>query len=88
MSLTFDLDKPKKSEADIVLLLAFQAARDKIIKHYEKNNWVYYVSLNLDPRHKMKAFDLTVWGKELKSTSYKTFIKILRKEKNIVKMST
>ena len=79
-TIVFELEKNRKSEADDILLLSFQAARDKILKHYKKTNWLYCVSLILDPRHKMKSFDGTVWGKELKNMAYKKFVKILKSE--------
>ena len=40
--------------------------RDKILKHYNKFNWIYYVSLVLDPRIKADGLNLTSWGVEMK----------------------
>lgn len=34
-------EKPNRSEVDERLILAFQAARDKMLKHYKKSNWIY-----------------------------------------------
>ncbi|CAH1111968.1 unnamed protein product [Psylliodes chrysocephalus] len=50
-----------------------EAARDTIIKHDKKTNWIYCSTLILDPRHKAETFDLTVWGTELKVQTLKTF---------------
>ncbi|CAH1112078.1 unnamed protein product [Psylliodes chrysocephalus] len=58
-------------------IFGFQADRDKIIKHYQKTNWIYCSTLILDPRHKAETFDLTVWGAELKVQTLKTFESIL-----------
>ena len=69
-----------RTRADEVLLLAVQAGRDKMLKHYIKNNWIYCVVLILDPRHKVESFDLSDWGKALKKESYKKFIDIFSKE--------
>ena len=41
---------------DKTLLLALQASRDKMLKHYIKTNWIYCSSLILDPRHKVETF--------------------------------
>ena len=72
----------KRTKADEVLLLAMQSGRDKILKHYRKANWVYCVALILDPRHKLEAFDLKLWSRELKSRSLEKFQTILRKGYN------
>lgn len=63
----FDLDaKSDRSEIDKKLIFGFQAARDKMLKHYKKTNWVYCATLILDPRHKSETFDLTTWGRRSK----------------------
>lgn len=51
-------------------------ARDKILKHYKKTNWIYCISLILDPRHKAEIFGLTPWGTELKESSLRKFKEI------------
>ena len=51
-----------------------------MVKHYNKTNWIYCVSLILDPRQKLEAFDATSWGKDLKDSSHKKFLEILKKE--------
>ena len=57
-SVIFELDsKSHRSIVDETLLLAFQAGRDKLLKHYKKCNWIYCISLILDPRHKIECFD-------------------------------
>lgn len=65
-----------RTAIDEQLLLSFQAARDKILKHYKKTNWIYCISLILDPRHKAETFDLTPWGTELKESSLRKFEEI------------
>lgn len=46
------------TEDDDKLIRAFLAGRDKMLKHYKKTNWIYCVSLILDPKHKEETFDL------------------------------
>lgn len=46
---------------------------DKLIKHYCKCNWIYCISLILDPKHKVEGFDATTWGKNLKDCSISKF---------------
>lgn len=74
--------KPDRSPDDERLIIAFQAARDKLIKYYNLTNWIYGVVLILDPRHKLESFDKTPWGKSLKDASYKLFEEILRTDYN------
>lgn len=54
------------------------AARDKLMKHYEKSNWMYCVVLILDPRHKVETFQKTHWGKEMANESIKQFEYVYR----------
>jgi len=35
-------DKKGRCQPDENLLWAFQAARDKLIKYYNKTNWIYF----------------------------------------------
>lgn len=72
-------DKPNRSCVDEQLLTAFQKARDKILKHYRQTNWIYCAVLILDPRHKLEAFDNSLWGRDLKNESYSVFKKLLKK---------
>lgn len=65
-------DKVDRSLTDEALIRAYEKARDKILKHYQKTNWLYCACLVLDPRHKEETFDLTKWGKELKNMSMET----------------
>ena len=51
-----------------------------MVKHYRKTNWVYCVSLILDPRHKLETFDLTDWGQNLKEMAYEKFVEILKND--------
>lgn len=63
---SFELDeKENRSQVDEKLILAFQKGRDKLIKHYHKCNWVYCVSLILDPRVKAAGLEATKWGREM-----------------------
>ena len=74
---TFELyEKIDRTKNDEILISAFQAGRDKILKHYKKRNWIYCISLILDPRHKIAAFDNSSWGKEMKDESIKVFKEI------------
>ncbi|KAF5277906.1 hypothetical protein FQA39_LY06058 [Lamprigera yunnana] len=43
-----------------------KTARDKILKHYGKINWIYAAVLILEPRHKLEAFDIATWGEDKK----------------------
>ncbi|XP_015118459.1 uncharacterized protein LOC107042094 [Diachasma alloeum] len=73
-STTSSLDlKEERTKVDEILIEAFQAARDKIIKHYNKTNWVYCAALILDPRHKVSTFEQTQWGREMKEESLAFF---------------
>ena len=50
----FDLNvSENRTKADEVLLLAMQEGTNKILKHYRKTNWVYFVALILDTRQKL-----------------------------------
>lgn len=73
-TVTKQLDsKIERSEVDERLILAFQAARDKMLKYYSKSNWVSCTTLILDPKHKVETFDLTPWGSDNKNESLKMF---------------
>lgn len=69
-------EKIIRTAIDEQLILSFQEARDKILKHYKKTNWIYCISLILDPRHKAETFDLTAWGTEIKERSLRKFEEI------------
>lgn len=73
-------DKVDRNSLDETLLFAFQAGRDKILKHYKLCNWVYSAVLILHPRHKTKSFSVTKWGKELENESIKKFKAIFKKD--------
>ena len=80
-SICKNLDEKKDRDSnDERLILAFQAGRDKLVNYYQKFNWLYIVSLILDPRHKVSSFDSRAWGKELKVEAIKKFEKIFQKE--------
>ena len=69
-SIIFELDsKSDRSYIDETLSLSFQVGRDKILKHCKKCNWIYCISLIVDPRHKIECFNVTQWDRELKEKS-------------------
>lgn len=74
------LDTDSRTSIDEQLILALTASRNKILKHYDKTNWIYCVSLMLDPRHKKDGFHSTTWGKNLEKQSVKNFFDIFNKE--------
>lgn len=61
------------------LFNAYQAGREKLLKHYHKSNWIYCVCLVLDPRHKIESFNATTWGKEIKDQTIKKFEDLYKK---------
>jgi len=73
-------NKNNRCAVDEQLIFALQSARDKILKHYKKSNWIYCVSLILDPRHKIEAFDKTAWGSDLKDLSVTKFEEIFKEQ--------
>ena len=70
--------KPTQDIINIRLQTAFQAGRDKMLKHYKKSNGIYGVVLILDPRHKVETFSLTPWGLDLKEQAIKKFEDIFK----------
>ncbi|KAL7305500.1 hypothetical protein TKK_0002237 [Trichogramma kaykai] len=77
--ISFDLDgKTYRSEIDEKLIEAFQEGRNKLVKHYQKFNWLYCVSLILDPRIKISGSDETSWGQEMKHNALKKFKSIYK----------
>lgn len=44
-SMIFNLNKFNRKIQDEALLLAFQAGRDKLLKHYRKCNWIFIAFL-------------------------------------------
>lgn len=71
-------EKPDRNAMDATAILAFQAGRDKLLKHYNKTNWIYCAVLILDPRHKLETFEKTSWGKALKERSLGEFETIFK----------
>lgn len=65
--------KVNRTEEDQKFILVVQAARDKMLKHYHKTNWIYCITLILDPKHKVETFDSTEWGVELKEKTMRMF---------------
>lgn len=72
--------KPDRNGTDEKLLVAFQNGRDKMLRHYKKTNWIYGISLILDPRHRVETFSLSSWGQELKEESIRKFETILQEQ--------
>lgn len=71
-------EKDNRTGVDEILIFALQAARDKMLKHYHKTNWVYCIALILDPRHKIETFEATSWGRELKAASLTHFNRVFQ----------
>lgn len=66
-------EKVDMNSADQSILEASKVCLAKLMKHYTKSNWVYCAVLILDPRHKLKTFYETSWGREIFATSLKKF---------------
>ncbi|CAK1595752.1 unnamed protein product [Parnassius mnemosyne] len=81
-------EKHNRSEVDERLILGFQAARDKMLKHYKKSNWICCTSLILDPRHKTQTFDMTLWGKQIKTESLRKFTELYKEYKSLHSVNT
>ncbi|KAL7306651.1 hypothetical protein TKK_0001329 [Trichogramma kaykai] len=79
---SFDLDTEDRSFTDEKLIIAFQNGRNKLLKHYKKFNWIYCVSLILDPRVKAIGLDSTPWGKEMAKQTVDKFEEIYKKYHN------
>lgn len=73
-------NKIDRDTNDEQIILCIQAARDKIVKHYNKTNWMYCVALILDPRHKVETFSSSSWGKLLQPEAVKHFEEIFKAE--------
>lgn len=69
-------NKNNRCVVDEQLIFVLQSARNKILKHYKKSNWIYCISLILDPQHKIEAFYKTAWGRDLKDLSMTKFEEI------------
>ncbi|XP_026314075.1 uncharacterized protein LOC113225838 [Hyposmocoma kahamanoa] len=76
-------DKPNRTEVDERLILGFQAAQNKMLKHYRMINWIYCTTFILDPRHKSQTFEMTLWGQQLKSESLRKFEELYKEYKNL-----
>lgn len=70
--------KKRKTRSECQLHDALVTSYEKLMKHYEKTNWIYCAILILDPRHKMKSFKKTEWGKEMEVGSFAKFEKIYK----------
>lgn len=80
-NIIFSLDAPEeRNKIDEILLMSYQAGRDKMLKHYRLTNWIYCSVLILDPRHKVEIFNNSEWGREMKSKSIEIFHNIYEKE--------
>ncbi|XP_066599993.1 uncharacterized protein [Prorops nasuta] len=83
-SVMFELDcKSDRNATDETLIIALRSCRDKMLKHYQKFNWIFSTILILDPKHKIETFNLTEWGKEIKETSLNKFKTIFEKDKEL-----
>lgn len=78
MFITTNFCLHKRIAIDEQLILGFQAARDKMLKHYKKTNWFYFPTPILDPKHKIETFDLTPWGLKIEYESQKRFEKLFK----------
>lgn len=61
------------------LILGLQQSKEKLIEYYDKVNWIYCVSLVLDPRHKQEGFRKSGWGRELEERTMKKFKELYKK---------
>lgn len=50
-----------------------------MIEYYDKLNWVYCVSLVLDPRHKLQGFQKFEWGENIETRTMEKFKEIYKK---------
>lgn len=71
-------NKENRDLVDENVLLAFQAGRDKLLKHYRKTNWNYCIALIFDPRHKIETFALTSWGRQLQTEAIQQFEQVYK----------
>lgn len=74
-----DDSKLEKSSWDVTILLAILKGRNKILKHYYKQNWIYCAILILDTWYKVQTFSLTSWGQDIGKGVPKKFEEIYRK---------
>lgn len=59
-TILFKLDsKVNRYSDDEQELIAIQAEKEKLLKHYKKCNWIYCVASILYPRHKIDGFEET-----------------------------
>ncbi|KAL7303447.1 hypothetical protein TKK_0004629 [Trichogramma kaykai] len=76
---SFELDEQEHlNEIDRILILAFQKGRDKLINHYQKCNWIYCISLILDPRSKAIGLQKTGWSRELHDETLDKFKSVFK----------
>lgn len=73
-------EKIDSNLTDLKVTNALYAAKEKLLKHYNKCNWIYCIVLILDPRFKIEMFDRTEWGKSMKAESIKKFEGIYKNE--------
>lgn len=67
-----------KTNIECQLYNALTSAYAKLMKHYQKTNWSYCAVLLLDPRHKLKSFKKTEWGKEMEVGAFNKFEEIYK----------
>ena len=73
-----EVDMHFRCVAQKKLLIGFNKALSKMLKHYNKFNWVYCAVLILDPRHTTETFELTSWGREMEEQSLLEFKELFR----------
>lgn len=62
--------KHDSTQENMIILSSLVKGCNKLIKHYKKCNWVFYIALLFDPRFKVKGFNSTEWDKDLKDIGY------------------
>ena len=73
-------DKAQKTQEYEIIISSLKKSKDKLMKHYSKCNWVYCISLILDPRSKSAGFDSVEWGREIKKPAINMFKKVYKRD--------
>ncbi|CAB0030851.1 unnamed protein product [Trichogramma brassicae] len=76
---SLELNTQNKSKVDEKLITAFQKGEVKLLTHYKKCNWIYCISLILDPRIKAVGLQSSAWGTEMADTTLQKFKDIFKK---------
>ncbi|KAL7307162.1 hypothetical protein TKK_0000886 [Trichogramma kaykai] len=69
-------DKEERDEEDEKVIVSLQAGKSKLLLHYNKFNWIYSISLVLDPRIKSIGLDQAPWGREMKEETVKKLTEV------------